>query len=185
MKSDETAGQPAIARLREATRDLHQRLDARLDAVAQLRDPARRGALVERYAALHLPAEDRLEPFLGGMPELEFAARSRARRPQGAAEAAADFPAPGTWAEALGMFYVLEGSLLGGRYILRGVSDAGGAVEGLDFLDPYGGEVGQRWRSFLGVLERLLSDEERIAAACTGACRAFRHAERVLCGSAP
>ena len=183
-KSDQTAGQPAIARLREATRELHERLDGRLDAVAQLRDPARRGALVERYAALHRPAEDRLEPFLADVPDLDFAARSAARRPPAPEAAATDFPAPRSRSEALGMLYVLEGSLLGGRFILREVAAAGGPVESLAFLDPYGREGGGRWRSFLGVLERQLAEDEQIAEACEGARRAFRHAERVLCGSA-
>lgn len=174
----------AVACLRQATRERHERLERRLDAAAQLADPQRRPRFLARYAALHLPAEAALAPFLADMPDLAFEARSRARRPgSGARPMEAGFPQPGTEAEALGMLYVLEGSLLGGRVILRAVAEAGGDTDQLGFLAPYGEETGRQWRSFLQVLERSLQEEAQVEQACLGAQRAFDHAERVLCGA--
>jgi heme oxygenase len=93
------------------------------------------------------------------------------------------FPAPRSAAEALGMLYVLEGSTLGGRMILRALAERGVHDPALQFLDPYGTDTGARWRAFLDVLARETGDdEERIAAACRGGVTAFRHAADVLCG---
>jgi heme oxygenase len=95
------------------------------------------------------------------------------------------FPAPESQAEALGMLYVLEGSTLGGRLILRTLKDRGVDDPRLAFLDPYGPETGVRWRSFQSVLARETShDEKLVAQACGGALSGFWHAERVLCGDA-
>lgn len=80
------------------------------------------------------------------------------------------------------MFYVLEGSTLGGHVILRGLAARGVTDAGLAFLDPYGAETGARWRGFLAVLAREVRDDGAKAAACIGAVRVFRHAERILCG---
>lgn len=56
---------------------------------------------------------------------------------------------------ALGILYVIEGSTLGGRFILRNIS----TVEGLDtnkgvsYFTGYGDKTGSNWKSFLSVLE--------------------------------
>lgn len=58
-------------------------------------------------------------------------------------------PLPGL-AEALGCFYVLEGSTLGGQLILRHLTRhfAGQDVGGFTFFRAYGDEVGPMWRAF-------------------------------------
>jgi heme oxygenase len=178
----------AIEVLRAATRIQHARLDERLDAVTQLCDPHRRLALCRRYAALHIPADAVFAAWLGDIPELDLGGRSRTPL---LAKFAADgafpaFPEPASQAEALGMLYVLEGSTLGGRFILRAIAARGIAESALSFLDPYGERTGAQWRSFLAVLAREIGDDELlVAAACRGAVRAFDHAERILCGDAP
>lgn len=175
----------ALASLRTATGAQHARLDAGLDAVAQLADPERRVGLCMRYAAFHIPADAALEPWLREVPGLDLASRSRApllARFAGGCSLPA-FPAPGSRAEALGMLYVLEGSTLGGRFIAGALAARGVTDPDLAFLDPYGSETGARWRAFLAVLAREVGVDERlIADACRGAVRAFDHAERILCG---
>jgi heme oxygenase len=84
------------------------------------------------------------------------------------------------------MLYVLEGSTLGGRIILRMLASRGVQDPSLAFLDPYGAQTGARWRGFLAVLAREADDnEERIAQACDGARSGFSHAERLLCQGTP
>jgi heme oxygenase len=177
---------PVLARLRAATAADHQRLEDRLDAVERLADPDQRAGLIRRYAALHVPAEAALGPHLSGLDDLDFEARRRA--PKLIAHAgsfAPAFPVPASVAEALGMFYVLEGSALGGRMILRDLAGRGVRDERLSFLDPYGSATGALWRSFLAVLARETGDNQGlILQACRGAMVAFRHAERVLCDHA-
>lgn len=178
---------PVLYALRQATADDHRLLEQRLDAVARFFDPQERARLIRRYAALHIPADAALGHHLAGIPDLDFGSRSRAvilARFTGN-EPLPGFPAPAHWAEALGMLYVLEGSTLGGRFILRALAERGISDPNLAFLDPYGAETGTRWRGFLDVLAREVRDDSAlIAQACRGAVRAFRHAERVLCGVA-
>jgi heme oxygenase len=176
---------PAIAHLRSATRDVHARLESRLDVIARLGDPEGRPGMIRRYAALHIPADTVLEPYLAGIEGLDL--RARRRTPLLARFAGRTplpkFPRPGSRAAALGMLYVLEGSTLGGRLILRMLADRGISDPDLAFLDPYGHDTGSRWRSFLSVVSReVAADAARIGDAAQGALAGFGHAERVLCG---
>lgn len=72
---------------------------------------------------------------------------------------------------ALGSLYVLEGSTLGGRVIARELAHAPWCpAEGLRYFDPYGHDVGARWRHTLAVLAAARGDPDRIVA---GALRTF------------
>lgn len=187
--STEPGASPVVIRMRAATSVLHQQLEDRLNIVARLADPDARQDLTQRFAVFHLTAEATLRDYLAAIPGLDFDSRCRSRASQLTlpvlAPSAPPFPAPGCAAEALGMFYVIEGATLGGRIILRMLADKGIRDIALRFLDPYGTDTGARWRAFLSVLAREITDDEnRIAAACRGACAGFHHAERLLCEGA-
>ena len=156
--------------------------------IRRLADPNTRADLLKRYTALHVPVDAALSDELGNIPHLAFEQRSRAhllRRFAGPDPLPA-FPHPHSRAEALGMLYVLEGSTLGGRLILRTLAAKGVSDPDLAFLDPYGSESGARWREFLAVLENETGgDAGRIGDAEKGAVRGFEHAEAVLCGEEP
>jgi heme oxygenase len=170
-----------VARLRAATGEAHKRLEDRLDAVNRLADPAQRAGLLARYAAFHGPTEAALAPWLAQTPGLYFASRCRAPLLPDFT-GAPEFPAPQSTGEALGVLYVLEGSTLGGRMIMRALADRGVDDLALTFLDPYGTDTGARWRSFLDVLIRYSGEDEGlIAEVCRGGVAGFRYAERVLC----
>lgn len=174
-------------RVREATEAHHQRLETRLDIFSRIDSRQGRRALVERFAAFHAAAEAALEPWVGDLPGLDFEARRRSgqlardlvalgggRRAHGAPIRLAGA------GQALGLMYVLEGSTLGGRVIRKRVAAAGGDMEGLGFLDPYGEAVGERWRAFLA----LVDAEPDVEGVMAGAVAGFAHAERELCGTA-
>ena len=187
LENQKSAESTAINHLRQVTGELHRRLESRFDAVTELADPARRPLIIRRYAALHSPAHTALAPKLDGVDGLDFAARIRAWRavrwPASDAWAMPPFPEPADRWEALGFLYVLEGSTLGGRFILRELEAKGIAGPELYFLDPYGRAGGRIWRSLLGVLEREGSrGPTYLEGICRGAMRGFLHAERVLCG---
>jgi heme oxygenase len=172
-------------RLRDATQPHHQRLESRIDILGRIGAPAARRALVARFHALHAAAEAGMAPFLTDVDGLDFEARRRAPRlardlaalgGRPASQAEASIEVCGV-AEALGLMYVLEGSTLGGRVIRKQVEGAGGDMRGLSFLDPYGPQVGERWRDFLGVL----AAEPDVDAMVAGAVAGFGHSERCLC----
>jgi heme oxygenase len=62
-----------------------------------------------------------------------------------------------TFGQAFGALYVLEGSKLGGRYILRDLSNRlGREIEGINaFLTGYGADAAIRWASFKGSLNQF------------------------------
>lgn len=55
---------------------------------------------------------------------------------------------------ALGVLYVVEGSSLGGRVILKNINTVLGhdAENGAAYFSGYGGQTGSRWKAFLDVL---------------------------------
>ena len=174
-----------VQHLRSVTNEAHRRLETRLDVIARLTDPILRPKLVERYAALHIPADAMLAPYLRNIDELDMGVRRRTPLLEAFVRKCPlpMFPEPSNRAQALGMLYVLEGSTLGGRFILRTLAERGVDDPNLAFLDPYGQETGLRWRSFLSVLTRETDhDDTRVLHAGTGALLAFAHAELVLCG---
>lgn len=184
-----------LSRLRHATGAAHDRLERRLDILNQLSAASSRRSLVERFWGLHCGAERVLAPFLSGVSGLDYGGRSRL--PALASDLAAlGSTTPGTLpvcpvarpqsvGGALGLLYVLEGSTLGGRVIRREMRARGHPMTGLTFLDPYGSQAGERWRSFLAVLGR---EAERGGAGSLdevvlGGVRGFGHVESWLCGA--
>lgn len=180
---------PVHRRLRESTRALHAALEERFDAVEAFADPARRPELLTRHHRLYEGIEAAAAPWAGRLGGLDFAVRRRApalaralaRRGLPAPESRALAP-PACTAEALGLLYVAEGSVLGGRAILAALDRRGVDRSELGFLDPYGRATGRFWRGFLEVLEAAADREPDRAAAERGALRGFAYAEACLCG---
>jgi heme oxygenase (biliverdin-IX-beta and delta-forming) len=173
--------------LRAATRQLHERLEDRFDAIRLLSDETRRAETIRRYASFHLPADAVLGRALGHIPALEMASRARGDLISAHADGWQwiDFPAPAGVAEALGMLYVVEGATLGGNVILKRLRDNGAVRPEFAFLHPYGSQSGLMWKRFLSAAEAEIgTGPEAREMACRGAVTAFRHAEHVLCGDA-
>ncbi|MCG6115152.1 MAG: biliverdin-producing heme oxygenase [Mesorhizobium sp.] len=173
--------------LRAATRQFHEGLEARFDAIQLLSDGMSRPETLRRYASFHLPADAVLGRALGHLPELEMDRRTRGHllSPHVGDWAWVDFPEPSGVADALGMLYVVEGTSLGGNVILKRLRDRGADCAEFGFLHPYGADTGLMWKRFLSAASAEIGgDAEARAMACRGAVTAFRHAERVLCGDA-
>jgi heme oxygenase (biliverdin-IX-beta and delta-forming) len=179
----------AIDRLRQETRIVHGELDETLHLIDRLGARAQRAGVLAGYYRFHHRAEAAIAPFLGDIAGLDFAAR---RRCQLIAEGIgilgqemwpdrADSLGLTTSSEAFGALYVLEGSSLGGRVILKELKRRGVPLAGLGFLDPYGFNTGPRWRAFLAILEREAGSPEQQHEAVTGALNAFAFAKSCLC----
>jgi heme oxygenase len=157
-------------RLRHSTRDLHDRVEATvgLERRVATADDYRR--LLERMLGLHAPYETALARVAWGDLDLNLPARRKAGL------IAADLVDLGASAEeiaalpalsptpvipdrpaALGVLYVLEGSTLGGKYILRDISarlDVR-ANRGGRFFASYGPRVGAMWRECIAALDTI------------------------------
>ena len=85
---------------------------------------------------------------------------------------------------AAGIFYVVEGSALGGRFILNNIRQTLGLDEngGATYFYGYGNATGQLWKRFLEQLNRFADESGHDEAIIAGADFAFnaiyRHFER-------
>jgi heme oxygenase len=182
----------AVERLRAATAAVHHELDGALSITDRLAAPAGPAAMAPRYYALHAIAERAILPPLAALPPSAHTALNPGARQRAPAIAAAlhqlGLPVPAPTATlpiaslpaALGGLYVLEGSSLGGRLILRALRARGVDTSGLAFLDPYGEQTGAHWRALLAVLEQELAAEAARAEACEAALATFALARTCL-----
>ena len=79
----------------------------------------------------------------------------------------------GSDARRWGWAYVIEGSMLGGRFLLDRLGERLSPWPAR-YLVGYGSATGRRWRNFLDALERSLGSQARVAQAADGALEAFR-----------
>lgn len=193
QRSDAARQAPAregrVARLRQASRAAHARLDDRIMAEDPFADRARYLRLLRMQHGFHRAAEPFFrDPALGRLlPDL--AARSRLAlvaqdlRDLGAAPEGPDLPAadhqarPVDLGEALGWLYVAEGSTLGAAFLLKearrlGLSDAFGARH----LAGHPEGRGRHWRRFTAALDAAPLTLAQEARAVAGATAAFAHA---------
>jgi heme oxygenase len=179
----------AIDRLRQETRSAHGELDGSLGLIDRLCSPQQRAAVLAKYFRFHRAAESAIAPFLASVVDLDFAARCRSRLiADGLGILGQEVPPDratsfgiSTQSEAFGALYVLEGSSLGGRVILKELKRRGVSLAGLGFLDPYGFNTAPRWRAFLAMLDREVVSSEAQSDAVTGALNAFAFAKSCLC----
>ena len=81
-------------------------------------------------------------------------------------------PQPVTLARALGIAYVLEGSTLGGRFILSKLPPALASLPAR-YLEGYGKETGARWRAFGDIVAREIRSPLDEASAVHAARETF------------
>ncbi len=82
-------------------------------------------------------------------------------------------PAIGDAAEAMGALYVLEGSIMGGPYIVQLLRKYG-METGFSFFAGYGEDTGRLWEAFTAALNAVASSPERRQAAIAMADETFR-----------
>lgn len=170
-----TTGDPVQA-LRDATEALHAQLDSQLplaqpaDAMRSLQhyhDHLRvlHGWLLDLAPHLQRVAwgDGLLQPLCADLADAGLVGE-----PAGLAAP----PVPRDPAHAWGVAYVVEGSQLGGRVLLRRLRQAGVSAP-LRYLQGRGADTGARWNAFLQALRVALASPGQQAAACAGACWAF------------
>jgi heme oxygenase (biliverdin-IX-beta and delta-forming) len=166
VQSVATAPTSIVALLRSQTQDAHGALEAQLGLLEQPASSECYAHLLSRFLGFHLVWEDDLKAFPALAREMEMRSRLRHLRHDlrmlGLTEADINgvplcVDAHGLTANeahALGSFYVLEGSTLGGQLITRHLSSERWLpAEGLSYFNPYGSRTGDMWRSFRRWLE--------------------------------
>lgn len=161
---------PLAQDLRQTTAGLHERTETLLGLPDSIADRADYMAWLGHYLALYEPLENRMAAFDGwrelgpfdpdpghsrrlirDLDDLGIDARRLGRAP------AAVCPSLANFAQALGARYVLEGSALGGKVILRHlqarIGDAIGPATAF-FGGPSHPEAGH-WRTFKAALDRF------------------------------
>lgn len=83
--------------------------------------------------------------------------------------------------QVLGIVYVLEGSTLGGAYLLRQLAPLGiCAARGGSYLASYGSDGGKRWQRFLFMLEEAHLRQVRVKSIAAAAIATFAAARCYL-----
>jgi len=177
------AARSTLRRLKQETAELHARAEQHvriLDDDATVADYRRYLVAMHGY---HAPIEQRLAAH-AALAAVGYDAAPRQKRtlierdlarlgdPRTAWPDCHRLPELGPLPRAIGAAYVLEGSTLGGRYILAKLPPALAPLRGqaTAFLEGYGAETGARWRAFGDVVLRAIGsaddEDEAIAAAC-------------------
>lgn len=176
---------PVLQRLKHRTADLH------LEAERHVRilDPDATDETYARYLTkmfgFHAPLELAFARH-AGLEAAGFAAAQRAKRGWIAHDLAAlgvesspplcaQLPDLGDVLRATGVAYVIEGSTLGGRFILTKMRPRFGHLMGraTRFLEGYRDDTGTRWKQFAALAERILYDDAAIDRAVLGARDTF------------
>ncbi len=162
-------------RLRCETRQQHQALESRLDLLRQDFQLSELTQLLERHYGYYRPCERQIADLPGpfqqfleprrklplldqDLQDLGHTGVSLATIPDCA------LPPLDSVATALGRWYVLEGSTLGGQLLARHFEQRFHLSSGLSFFRSYGAEVGPMWQSCCQWLDEHSSPETDDAA---------------------
>lgn len=74
--------------------------------------------------------------------------------------------------QALGVLYVMEGSIMGGSIIIK-MLEKGGITEGISFFSGYGEATGQKWGVFTQVMNQAATSPEQEEIAIQAANETF------------
>jgi heme oxygenase len=171
----------ALAALRGATREHHNRIDRLMD-LRRMGDPAHYARVLQALAAFLGPWEAAVRAPLAADAQAWVQARSRRHFLQRDLAAlgipALEGPGPAlhftSAAAAWGSLYVLEGSALGGQVITRALAHHGLRPDhGCAYFNGWGAACGRHWQEFRARLEVELAHPACTDAACTAACHTF------------
>lgn len=176
---------PALAALRDATRELHATLDAASPLTSPDFSKADYLAYAARVAGWMRPVEQQLYGTgLRWPADLATAARGQksAWLVEDLGETALQpdcpyVPQPTSLAAAYGLAYVCEGATLGGAYLYKRLSPQLSPLP-LAWLRGYGPDTGVMWKGFLAHLSQDVTTPEDIEAAAEAARNGFVTFER-------
>ena len=186
---DEESAPELLSTLRDATGELHQRIEAKLLPDGQC-TRARYGAMLQAFHQVISPVETRLCDLLGDdfLPPPPMSRAERIRADLGTLGREI-LPGPDSdrltvesQADAYGVAYVLQGSLLGGTVLLKQMRrDPSKEPIPAGYLELYGDGLAEAWRRFCQAANSFgreigIDERQRTAKAAIDAFRAFERA---------
>lgn len=178
--------QPLALVVKNETAVRHRRAENQLLPLLQsLRSAADYAALLKRFYGFYEPLETLVRHYITPalLPDVEE--RGLARRlfadltvlgESGHLPCCSALPRVQSAAEAFGAMYVMEGSTLGGRVLLKMFAQRGDLnlpPEAFHFFSGYGAETGRRWTSFI----HALNGQQNTQAVVGAANETFAHLE--------
>jgi heme oxygenase (biliverdin-IX-beta and delta-forming) len=166
-------GVPGSSALKAATASLHLEVERALALPGSIRTLSDYKNWLTGFFTMYRPLEDRLDGFtdwsewgiaLESLGHSKALARDLAALECDSAHLALapqdSLPRIETFGQAFGASYVMEGSKLGGRFILRDLAGKlGPQIEGADaFFSGHGENTGRMWNSFVASLDRFSSE---------------------------
>ena len=155
---------PILAALREATKEIHERLEA-TPLSQSLISPTLKQEKYEQvltlfgtwFVAAERALKEHQDCIAAELDEARFQRETWLREDLPGKDLALPVLPPIPKAEMPGWLYVVEGSSLGGKQISRHLQareEATGHSWPTRFFEAYGAETGPRWQSFLQFLEQ-------------------------------
>lgn len=169
--------------IKSATKEIHRQLEGIIiQQIKSIKSNKDYIAFLQRFHFAFHAMERRMKPFLTSELMLDYRSlRSSADLQRdigllgGVPGVDFDVPVPPvvTQSEALGAQYVLEGSMMGGPYIVA-MLKKNGIHQGFTFFAGYEKDMPIIWKAFLAVIDRhTTSSHESIEDVIRGARNAF------------
>ncbi len=168
--------------IKEATKQAHQQLEKivvqKLKAVESDKDYAQvlsyfyaYFTAIEEQINAYLP--ESLAPYLQSRRDASYIARDIQELGASLADVPpAVRPEISTTAQAIGALYVLEGSIMGGPYIVK-MLEKSGIHKGFHFFSGYGDQSAEKWDLFCQLINAEVQDYDGIALAIMAAQDTF------------
>jgi heme oxygenase len=159
--------------LKLKTRSAHQAVEAtlmrRIKAIRTVDDYTR---LLQIFYGLYAPLERAIDAQIADHPRVDLSARRKASwilrdytffNGSDEIDVCEGLPEIGSFHQALGAMYVLEGSTLGGSFISRMIVQQLKVAPdgGFSFFQGYGDETNSMWKGFLRWLEMPFTEEQQ------------------------
>ena len=173
--------------LKEHTRALHTKIEARIDLAQRLNNQADYQRLLTRFYGFYEPLEARLGAC-HEVSSLAFETRRKTpwlerdllqlglnRAQLAQLPRCVNLPTLETTAQTLGCLYVLEGATLGGQFIARLLKQQLSleVANGAAFFNGYGGATGAQWKAFGAVVNAWAEQHGDEALILQAACETF------------
>lgn len=169
-------------KIKEVTKTPHQELEKKVVMqIKSIRSEADYADLLKHFYAYFNKVEQAVAPYITPAVLPDVAERRNSAYIKADIEALgasvdelplAVAPEITNAAEAMGALYVLEGSIMGGPYIVQ-MLQKGGLTKGFSFFSGYGEASGQKWGAFLQVLNGIAKNEEEEAQVVNSANETF------------
>jgi len=175
-----------IDELREATREVHKKLDNwLLPQFQQIKSAEKYAQILRAFYGFFKPVSDNIDEYVGKDIIADKEERRSAHsiledlralgQPTDNIAIASSTPHINDIASALGAYYVLEGSTLGGVYLSKILADNMNIEpdEGLSFFYGYGKQSKDKWMAFIEQLNDFAEKSEKNEQIKTAAIETF------------